>query len=43
MEYSALVESLRRLFRTGNLSKQKISSMVKSNTITEDEAKYIIS
>ena len=41
--YSTLVESLKRLYSKGRVTKEKLQSMVKAETITQEEYTYIIS
>ena len=36
-----LVESLKRLYKKGKVTKEKLQSMVEEGTITEAEYKYI--
>lgn len=37
-----LVESLKRLYKKGKVTKKKLQEMVDSGTITQDEYNYII-
>lgn len=37
-----LVESLKRLYKAGRVSDEKIDSMVQVGTITQEEAEYIV-
>ena len=41
--YSTLVESLKRLYSKGRVTKAKLQAMVKAETITQEEYGYIIS
>lgn len=36
-----LVESLKRLYNAGNVTKEKLADLVKKKTITKTEYKYI--
>lgn len=40
---SVLVESLKRLYKSGRLSEEKITELCKTRKITENEKKYILS
>lgn len=40
--YSVFVESMRRLYRDGQVDKEKIVKLFESNKITEEEKKYIL-
>lgn len=40
---STLVESLKRLYYRGEVSSQKLNSMLKDKKITKEEYEYIIS
>ena len=37
-----LVESLKRLYESGRVTKENVSARVKSGKITEDEYEYIV-
>ena len=39
---SILVESMKRLYQGGKITKEKITARVKSGKITEDEYEYIV-
>lgn len=39
---STLVQSLRRLYRKGRVTIEKLQAMVEAGTITEEEYEYII-
>lgn len=41
--YSTLVESLKRLYSKGRVTKTKLQDMVKAETITQEEYDYITS
>lgn len=41
-EFSVFVESMRRLYRDGQVDKQKIISLFESGKITEEEKGYIL-
>lgn len=36
------VESLKRLFASGDVTNEKLADLVRKNTITDEEMKYII-
>lgn len=36
-----LVESLRRLYKMGKVTKEKVAGMAETGTITQEEAEYI--
>ena len=38
---SILVESMKRLYQSGKITKENVSARVKSGKITEDEYEYI--
>lgn len=40
---SMLVNSLRRLYRSGSVTDAKLKDMVKKGTITDEEYAYIVS
>lgn len=42
MEFSIFVESMRRLYRDGKVSKNKILKLYESGKITEQEKLYIL-
>ena len=39
---SILVESMKRLYKSGKITKENVSARVKSGKITEDEYEYIV-
>ena len=39
---SILVESMKRLYQGGKITKENVSARVKSGKITEDEYEYIV-
>ena len=39
---SILVESMKRLYKSGKITKKNVSARVKSGKITEDEYGYIV-
>ena len=41
-EFSIFVEAMRRLYKDGNVTKEKIVGLFECNKITEDEKKYIL-
>lgn len=41
-EYSVFVESMRRLYRDGKVSEQKIVELFESGKINEEEKSYIL-
>lgn len=41
-EFSAFVESLKRLYQNGNVDEKKIVELFECGKITEDEKKYIL-
>ena len=38
----ALVESLRRLYKSGRINKEKVDELFKNGKITEEEYNYIL-
>lgn len=40
--YSVFVESMRRLYRDGQVDKEKIVKLFESGKITEEEKRYIL-
>lgn len=41
-EFSVFVEAMRRLYRDGKVTKQKVLELFESKKITEEEKKYIL-
>lgn len=41
-EFSVFVESMRRLYRDGKVSKDKVVELYENNKITEEEKLYIL-